>query len=300
MVEVVEMGLSIVRAVLPALLIAGGIYVVVLAAMFVLQPRLMYFPWREITETPADHGAAFSDVWLTTTDGVRVHGWWLPADQAQAHDNLTVLFCHGNAGNLTHRASIVSAIAAQGINVLVFDYRGYGLSDGEPTEEGTYRDAEAAWDWLVDTQQIRADQIVLMGRSLGGAVAAWLAMKQQPRALVLESAFTSVRDVARKHYPWLPASLARYDYSTAEYVHALNCPVFITHSDKDEVIPYELGRRLYDAVATPKRFYEKSGGHNDGFLQPDLPGSESRMQSFVRFVCDPLGVTIQHDDKTNE
>lgn len=274
-----------------ALLYGGAVGV-----MYLAQPKIMYSPWRDITQTPANFGASFTDVWLDTDDGERIHAWWVPAETPLEPDRrFTILFCHGNAGNLSHRASFAAGMARAGINVLMFDYRGFGQSSGRPNEDGTYRDAEAAWRWLTEEENVRPSDIVISGMSLGGAVAAWLASKHTPRALVIESAFTSVPDMVRATYPWLPSGLSRYRYPTVKYVRRVECPVFVMHSPEDEIVPYKFGRRIYEAAPEPRLFYEKRGGHNDAFGLPEREGYAKRRDFMLRFIRDPNRVAAEFD-----
>ncbi|OHD64664.1 MAG: hypothetical protein A2176_10170, partial [Spirochaetes bacterium RBG_13_51_14] len=162
--------------------------------------RLLFYPYKQIIAEPIAAGIAYDDVYFKTEDGVLLNGWWVPARVAQA----TVLFCHGNGGNISFLIDTIRIIHSMGLNVLVFDYRGYGRSGGTPSEEGTYRDVKAAWDYLVSDKKIPAPKIILIGRSLGGSIAAWLAQSRSPLALVLESTFTKAADVANFHYRFAP------------------------------------------------------------------------------------------------
>ena len=228
-----------------------------------LQSRLIYFPTREIRATPADAGLAWEEVRFRTDDGVALHGWWVPADRARG----TVLFFHGNAGNVGDRIGSIRTFHRLGWNVFIFDYRGYGRSGGAPSEEGTYRDAAAAWAHLVEGRGIRPGEIVLFGRSLGGAVAAVQAVRHTPAGVILESTFTSVPDLAAGLYPWLPARLlVRFRYDTLARVPDIRAPLLVVHSRGDDLIPFAHGRRLYEAAREPKHFLEISGRHNDGFF----------------------------------
>ena len=167
--------------------------------MLLQQPGMIFFPYRDLAAAPSDWGYAYEDVFVTTDDRVRLHGWYIPHPQAQR----VVLFFHGNAGNISHRGDSVAIFQRLGLNVFIFDYRGYGRSEGSPSEQGLYRDAAAAWRYLTETRGFDAREIVLFGRSLGGAVAAQLAAVQQPGALILESTLSSARDFARSVFPLL-------------------------------------------------------------------------------------------------
>ncbi len=237
------------------------LYIGLVTSLFIFQDRLIYFPIRHISATPADIGLTYEPVWLETADGVKLSGWYVPAKEARG----VVLFFHGNAGNISHRLDSIGTFHRLGLSVFIIDYRGYGQSEGKTSEQGTYLDAEAAWRYLVEDQQIPADEIILFGRSLGGAVAAWLAQKHTPGLLILESSFTSVPDVAAKHYPFFPVRLlARFKYNTLERLPEINCPVLVVHSPDDEIIPYSHGEQLFAAAQEPKDFLNLSGGHNEG------------------------------------
>jgi fermentation-respiration switch protein FrsA (DUF1100 family) len=256
---------SMLNNLLYILLAAGLVYAVLTGWLFFMQPRLIYYPdmpGRDIGPAPDVIGLEYEDVRLTTTDGERLHGWFVPHPSARA----TLLFAHGNAGNISHRLDSIRLFHDLGLAVLIFDYRGYGLSSGTTTEQGTYRDADAAWHYLVDERGISPEAIVLFGRSLGAAVIADLAARARPGAVILESAFTSVPDMAARLYPWLPVRwLASYRYDNAEKVRKFTAPVMVIHSRDDEIIPFGQGEQLFAAANEPKQFLELDGGHNDGF-----------------------------------
>lgn len=250
------------RRVIWLLASAALLYGALLLLLFAAQGRLLYFPTRAIAATPADAGLPFEEVWLRAEDGVRLQAWFVPAPQ----DRGTILFFHGNAGNLSHRLESLELFHRLGWSTLILSYRGYGRSEGRPSERGTYRDAEAAWRHLVEERGTPPRRIVLFGRSLGGGVAAWLAERRTPAGLVLESTFTSVADLASEIYPFVPARLlVRFRYPTLARLPGIRCPVLVVHSPDDEIIPYRHGRRLWEAAREPKRFVQLRGGHNEGF-----------------------------------
>jgi hypothetical protein len=248
------------------LLLAMMTLTVLSVYVYLMQSRMLYYPnmpGRALTATPADIGLEYRDVHFTTEDGIELHGWFIPGDNPQR----TLLFFHGNAGNISHRLESVGLFHRLGLSVFIFDYRGFGQSAGETTEQGTYRDAQAAWSYLTQTRALDAKDIIVFGRSLGGAVATWLASRHTPAMLILESTFTSVPAMARRYYPFLPVRLlSRFEYNSLSLVKQLACPVLIAHSRDDEIIPFEEGRLLFDAAPEPKRFLEMRGGHNDGFI----------------------------------
>jgi uncharacterized protein len=246
-------------------LVAGAVlvYLLIIAGAFLFQSRLVYFPERELAATPQVKGLSYQEVRFTAADEVELHGWFIPAAPARG----VILFCHGNAGNISHRLESIQLFHQLGMSTFIFDYRGYGRSQGRPSEAGTYRDAEAAWRYLLNGQNIPASRIVLFGRSLGGAVAAWLAQYITPAGLILESTFTSIPDLGAEVYPFLPVRrMSRFHYNTGDYVGRVHCPLLIVHSRDDEMISVAHGRRLFNAAGEPKEWLEIRGSHNDGFL----------------------------------
>ena len=246
------------------IMLAGG-YLLLAALLFLFQGSLVYHPRRHLVATPADHERPmdYEDVSLATSDGVKLHGWFVPAAAPRG----TILMFHGNGGNISHRLETIAIFHNLGYNAMIIDYRGYGRSEGSPGEEGTYRDAEAAWAYLTRTRKIEPDRIVLFGRSLGAAVAAWLAVEKHSAGVIIESAFTSVPDRGAEMYKFLPVRLlARINYDTLGRIDKLRCGLLVIHSRDDEIIPYHHGEQLFEAAKQPKRFQEISGGHNDGFI----------------------------------
>ncbi|MFP4477115.1 MAG: alpha/beta hydrolase [Desulfatibacillaceae bacterium] len=239
-------------------------YVGGLVYVHFLQEKLAYHPTRGAGATPQAAGLDYEDVWLVTADGVRVHSWYVPKTRPRGY----VIFSHGNAGNLSDRLAQISILNELGFASLFLDYRGFGRSGGRPTEQGTYLDVAAAWGWLVNKHGVRPEQVVLWGRSLGGAVAAHQAVKTTPGALVLESTFTDILAVGQRRFPFFPLRLVanRLDYDTEDILPEVRCPVLVVHSPDDGVVPYEHGQRLFEIAAEPKRFLKISGSHNRGFL----------------------------------
>ena len=253
------------RLVLGAAGLAAAFYVALAAGAYLFQARLIYFPaiGRDDPTTPARLGLPFEDLRLVTADGEIVHAWYVPSPAARG----TALFFHGNAGSIAQRIAWLPMLRQLGLNTLLLEYRGYGASSGTPSEAGMYRDAEAAWTHLMAARGSTPEDIVIVGESLGAAVAVQLAQQHAPGALVVISGFTSVPDLAADLYPYLPArALARFDYDSRSRIGSVTCPVFIAHSPDDEVIPYAHGRRLFEAAPEPKEFLELSGGHNEGAL----------------------------------
>lgn len=257
--------------------LAGGLYLLAVVTVFLLQARLIYLPHRVVWRCPTDAGLPHEEVFLTTSDGVRLHAWFIPH-----RDNLgTVLFFHGNAGNIAHRIDTAAMLWEWGLNTLLIDYRGFGNSGGKPSARGTSRDAEAAWKFLVNEKGISPEKIILFGRSLGSAVAADLATRVQPGGVVLESGFTSLPDIGAKMYPWLPVRLlSRNRYPTLKQVPRFSCPVLVAHSRDDELIPFSHAERIFQAAPEPKFFFEMTGSHNEGVSTTGMP-YEQAIKSFI-------------------
>jgi len=242
----------------------------------------LYFPMRELMATPAQVGMPYEEVEMQTSDGVVIHGWWIPftvipaktgihrwapADNRRGDDVKTMLFCHGNGGNISHRLDRAKRLVAAGANVFLFDYRGYGKSAGKPSELGTYRDAEAAYRYLTEKRGLPSAKIVLYGESLGGAVAVETAVHHPVGGVILDSTFTSAVEMANHYFPWLPARLImRYPYDSLSKMAGMKAPLLFLHSPQDDIVPFALGRKLYEAAPQPKQFVELLGDHNEGYV----------------------------------
>jgi len=227
----------------------------------------LYFPDRQLIATPAQVGMAFEDVWMTASDGVKIHGWFIPSPGRAVASSPTLLFCHGNAGNISHRLDKAARLISTGANVFLFDYRGYGQSSGGPSEKGMYRDAEAAYQYLTATKGLRDKSIILYGESLGGGVAVETALRYPSGGLILESAFTSTVDMARLVFPFLPVRwMVREKYDSLAKISRLAVPVLVLHSAQDEIVPFAMGERLYAAAGGAKLLVELTGDHNEGYI----------------------------------
>ena len=237
-------------------------YLAVCALLYAVQDRLVWFPGPAPAVDPGALGLPFEEARITTEDGVALHGWFLPGGPD------AVLVSHGNAGSIAGRLAHAEAFLGMGRSVLLYDYRGYGRSEGRPGEEGTYRDAVAAFDWLV-ARGFAPGQITAYGESLGAAVTVELARRREPGRLVLEHAFLSVPEIGARVYPWLPVRLlSRIRYDSLAAAPELRLPVLVVHSPGDDLVPIAHGRQLHEALPGPKQFLETGGGHNDGgFLQ---------------------------------
>ncbi|NLL37302.1 MAG: alpha/beta hydrolase [Fretibacterium sp.] len=227
--------------------------------------------------TPEVLGLDYEDVTLTTSDGLNLHGWYLPVSTPRA----TLLFCHGNGGNIGDRLESLRIFHQLGVSILIFDYRGYGKSDGKPTPEGTALDAEAAWNWLLEEKNVLPNDIIVFGRSLGGAVALELMRHKKPRVAILESTFASPFGVLRIDFlvPFLRLVIGDV-WNSKEAAQSLRTPVLCLHSPDDDIVPYREGVRLYEALAGEKEFIELQGDHNTGFLY-SMPSYKLALEAFL-------------------
>ena len=243
-------------------------YAAITLWVYLSQRRLLYYPTHTIAATPAEAGLHHEDIWLTNRLGTRIHGWWLPHNNSR----FTLLFAHGNGGNISHRLESFRIFHDLGLSIFIYDYSGYGQSHGEPTEAGMRADSRAAWDWLIREKKSAPQDILLFGRSLGGAVTAQLAgeLAQEnvsPAGIIMESTFTSVPDMGALLYPWLPVRLlASYQYNSVANLKPVQAPILFAHSRDDQTVPYALGLKLHTGYQGPKSFLELQGSHNDGFL----------------------------------
>ena len=248
---------------LQSVILIIAIYVGLAAFIFFTQSRLIYFPTNEIVATPDQIGLSYKSVSFKAPDGVKLSGWFIPADSPRG----VVIFCHGNAGNISHRLESIEIFQGLRLSTFIFDYRGYGASESTPSEEGSYLDVKGAWNYLIEHEGLAPSDIILFGRSLGSAVAAWLAGQHLPKALIMESSFTSAPDLAGDLYFYLPVKLlCRYKYNALAAIKKIQCPVLLVHSQEDEIVPFRHGRKLFDAANDPRAFLEISGSHNEGFI----------------------------------
>ncbi len=229
-----------------------------------IERHFIYFPERRLAATPAEIGLEFEDLHFRAADGTKLRGWLVPG-----RGEIALLWFHGNAGNIGDRVDLLGELHRElGLTIFIIDYRGYGESEGTPSESGLYLDAEAALAELTQRLGMAADQIALFGQSLGTAVAVELAYRHPPAGLILEAPFTSVRDMAKRHYPWLPVrSLLRTRFDSLSKIADVSAPVLIIHGEDDETVPVEMGERLFSAAREPKRLLTiPRAGHTDAHL----------------------------------
>jgi uncharacterized protein len=255
---------------------AAAGYLIVLIGVVMLEDRLVFRPVRagQVWATP--HDLNVQDVELRTADGTRIHAWWCPCEGSDG----ALLYCHGNAGNLSYRAGAIAALReALHQSVLIFDYPGFGRSDGDPSEAGCYEAADAAYDWLTRAQQVPPERLLIFGKSLGGGVAIDLASRRPHRALILAKTFTSMPELAQHLCPVLPARwLAHNRFDNLAKIPLCTRPVFITHGDCDSLVPFAMGERLFEAAGQPKQFFRMAGcEHNDAMS----PGFFAALRRFL-------------------
>lgn len=248
----------------------------------------IYYPVRQIRHTPADADLAYEDVSVTTQDNVKISCWWVPAKDPRG----TVLFCHGNGGNIGSYLDSIAAGHRLGLNVFIFDYRGYGASEGSPSEQGIYLDADAAFRYLTAARKISPATIIIWGRSLGGSIAAGAASEHEPGLLILESTFTTLRELVHGLFGWTTSRFVPRDaYDTLQSLGRVRCPVLVIHSPDDEVVPFHHGKELYDSIKGPKAFVEIHGSHNRGFIESQAV-FESSISDFIdRYLMKKEGVS---------
>lgn len=232
----------------------------------------MYFPSRTIQVTPLAYGIKWEELSLQASDGPVINGWYVE----DKPESPVMLVSHGNGGNIGSRVDKLLIFRRAGASVLMYDYRGYGRSTGSPTEQGTYLDAEAAYAWLTEVKKVPPGRIVFYGESLGAGVAVEMALRHEAAGLVVDSGFTSTVDMGKTIFPFLPIQwMVRFRYDNLAKIPHVKCPVLVTHSPQDDIVPYKMGRRLFEAAPEPKVFFEMKGDHNEGFVDTGKPYEEA-------------------------
>lgn len=256
--------------------------VVVVIGLFLLflrhvETRTIFYPTKELASFPGGSDFYFQDVFFKRAENIELNGWFIPCRDAQ----YTILFCHGNAGNISHRIEKLKFFNELGCHVFIFDYEGYGKSRGAPSEANLYRDARAAYEYLL-SRGIAQDQIIGYGESIGGAVIVDLASRQTMKAMILDSTFTSSKDMIRYVYPFLPYWIFSSRFDSEAKIRNIEIPKLIIHSQDDEIVPFRLGRKLYEVSAQPKEFLKIHGGHNSNFFESE----ESLREKISNFIRD--------------
>ena len=234
------------------------------AFLYLKQPGMVFYPLKEIESTPREWGLSYEAVHLKLNNKTKLSGWYLSHPQAKN----TILFFHGNGGNISHRGDSIYIFHKLKFNVLIIDYAGYGKSEGVASEKSLYQSANVAWQYLINNKKTKAENIIIFGRSLGGAVAVDLASKVNAGGLILESTFSSVRDIVDIAFTkWSKLIYLRYDFDSVSKIKKVSSPVLVIHSPDDEVIPFQLGQYLFESITAEKTFLEIRGRHNEGFMQ---------------------------------
>lgn len=285
------------RAARVLLLVSVGLLVLVMA----FEDKLIYFPAKypvgdwDTAIGPVREGSVsprVEDCFFKASDGVNLHGWYATPARKTAGGfepvttKMTLLWFHGNAGNITYRYDMIRVLMQLPVDVFIIDYRGYGRSEGHPSEQGLYKDARAAWDYLVNERGAKPERIVILGKSLGGAPAIDLATQVAPAGLIIQSSFTSISDMASTVIPFFPSVVLRTKMDSVEKVKRVTCPKLFIHSPGDEVVPFSLGRRLFEAAPEPKQFYEvANASHNDTYIR----GGKGYLETLRAFInsCEP-------------
>ncbi|MCQ9208560.1 MAG: alpha/beta hydrolase [Omnitrophica bacterium] len=257
------------------------VYIIVLVLVIFgyvrfMENRIIFYPMKGLEFTPKLIALPFENIYINTRDNVRIHGWFIPAENQRG----TFLFFHGNAGNIGHRLEKILVLHKMQLNIFIIDYRGYGLSQGRPSEKGMYLDAKAAYDYLVNKRGLGAEKIMLYGESLGTAAAVDLASKEQVGGLIIESGFSRGKDMAKKIYPYLPEFFFTNNFDSISKIKKVKAPKLIIHSKNDEIVPFRLARKLYEAAGAPKEFTELIGAHNTVFLD----SREKYLTSIASFI----------------
>lgn len=273
---------------LPSFRVLVFAYIGLAIALYFGQSNMVFMPSKDVLETPKSVGLKFEDIQITTQDNVNLSAWFVPAKENNSIGKAVILFCHGNGGNIGNRISYLPIFKDLGLATFLFDYRGYGKSEGKPTEDGTYKDVEAAWQYLTQERNIPPQKIIIYGESLGGAIASYIVQtttqqnsQNSAAGLILASTFTSISDRAAELYPFLPIRLlSKFSYNSIERLPNIKIPVLIIHSTEDEIIPFHHGEKNFQVANQPKKFIRLRGSHNEGFLD----SLETYRNSIYEFV----------------
>ncbi|MGM0597987.1 MAG: alpha/beta hydrolase [Myxococcota bacterium] len=269
------------RFIFRILILAPVLYIILVVFVYYYQNNLLYYPESGIAATPENYGLDWENIYFETADHIKLNGWFLPGKNSEE----VILLSHGNAGNISNRLPLLRLLNTLGINIFIYDYRGYGRNEGSPGEAGLYLDIEAAFSYLQETKNFKPKQIILMGRSLGGGVTGHLAARERVKGVILESTFTSVPNLAADLYWFLPVrQLCKNNFATINKVARIKSPLLIIHSREDELIPFEHGQKLFEKATEPKSFLAITGSHNQGSLN----SKKEYITALKSFIQNPL------------
>lgn len=244
-------------------IVLASAYVTLIALIYAFQSHLVYFPSTNMNISPKTVGLEYESIIFESNDKTKLHAWYIPKKDVKT----TLFFLHGNAGNISHRLDSIKLFNSLGMNVFIFDYRGYGKSEGSANEQNTYDDARSAWDYLLKNKNVKAEDIIIFGRSLGGAIAANLGSTLKPKGIILESTFTTAKEFTSDVYPFVPEFSIHFKYETTKYLKDINYPILVVHGEDDNIIPFKHGQAVFKNANEPKTFIKIRGDHNYGFLQ---------------------------------
>ena len=249
-----------------------------------LENSIIFYPDKALDDRPSNWDLSYKDIQFLTPDGQKLHGWFFPVSGKSP----VLLFCHGNAGNISHRIENIKFLVKRDISVFIFDYRGYGQSSGRPSEKGIYIDGIAAYDYLTEIEKISPDRIVIFGRSIGGAVAIEVALQRKVRCLIIESTFTSTKDMAKTIFPFFIFSpFLPHHYNNILKIAGVTIPKLIIHGEDDNIVPFSMGNKLFAQATEPKLFLPIHGaGHNDTYVV----GGEDYFEAIVNFILSSTSV----------
>lgn len=249
-----------------------------------IERHFIFFPERSFLSEPSEWGMNFKDVYFTASDGVKLNAWLINAGD----DAPMVLWFHGNAGNIADRIENAKLLFDRGLSIFMVDYRGYGRSEGKPSEKGINKDAQAAYDYLL-AHGVEVDNLIVFGRSLGSTVAIYVASHNTCAGVILESAFTNMADMARRHFPILPGMGGfKRKFPSIDRIGSIDEPILFIHGDEDEIVPYELGRKLFEAASGDKNFYTINGAHHNDTYHV---GGKEYFDRFEQFARGKIGKT---------
>ncbi len=263
------------------------IFLILILAGIVFYPQLensiIFHPDQLFDDNPSNWDLPYKDIQFLTPDGQKLHGWFFPLSGKSS----VLIFCHGNAGNISHRIENIKFLVKKDISVFIFDYRGYGLSSGRPSEKGIYIDGIAAYDYLTEIEKISPDKIAIFGRSLGGAVAIEMALQRKARCLIIESTFTSTKNVSKTIFPFFIFSpFLPHHYNSILKIGDVSVPKLIIHGKNDKIIPFTMGKKLFEHATGKKVFLPIYGaGHNDTYVV----GGEDYFEAIFNFISSAAG-----------